>query len=103
MREIVELKERISELEGQKNADHELMVGLRERLQQMETELSDYKDIAEQTCNVCMAYLHHRNACPLCVAGTVSSLDHFQENVLLKRQIEESTEVGAHSEAAAGE
>lgn len=53
MREIVELKERISELEGQRDADRLLMAGLRERLQQMETELNDYKEIAEQTCNVC--------------------------------------------------
>ena len=52
MREIVELKERISELEGQREADRALMAGLRERLQQMETELNDYKEIAEQTCNV---------------------------------------------------
>ena len=52
MREIVELKERITELEGQRDADRLLMAGLRERLQQMETELNDYKEIAEQTCNV---------------------------------------------------
>lgn len=73
MREIVELKEKISELQSQREADRELMAGLRDRLQQMETELNDYKEIAEQTCN---------------------------ENVLLKRQIEESTVAGAHSEAA---
>ena len=52
MREIVDLKEKISELEGQREADHELISGLRERLQQLEVELSDYKEIAEQTCNV---------------------------------------------------
>lgn len=52
MREIVELKEKISDLQSQRDADRELMAGLRERLQQMETELSDYKEIAEQTCNV---------------------------------------------------
>lgn len=52
MREIVELKEKISELEGQREADRELMGRLRDRLQQMETELNDYKEIAEQTCNV---------------------------------------------------
>ena len=52
MREIIELKEKISELEGQREADHELITGLRERLQQLEVELSDYKEIAEQTCNV---------------------------------------------------
>ena len=53
MREIVELKERIANLEGQINADHTLMAGLRTRLQQLEAELNDYKEIAEQTCNVC--------------------------------------------------
>jgi hypothetical protein len=52
MREIVELKEKISDLQSQRDADRELMAGLRERLQQMETELNDYKEIAEQTCNV---------------------------------------------------
>ena len=52
MREIVELKEKISELQDQRDADRELMAGLRDRLQQMETELNDYKEIAEQTCNV---------------------------------------------------
>ena len=52
MREIVELKEKIAELEAQREADHELMAGLRERLQQMDSELGDYKEIAEQTCNV---------------------------------------------------
>ena len=52
MREIVDLKEKIAELEGQREADHTLMVGLRSRLQQVEAELGDYKEIAEQTCNV---------------------------------------------------
>ena len=52
MREIVDLKERIAELESQCDADHTLMAGLRSRLQQLEAELSDYKEIAEQTCNV---------------------------------------------------
>ena len=52
MREIVDLKERISELEGQRSADNELMRGLRDRLAQLEAELNDYKEIAEQTCNV---------------------------------------------------
>jgi hypothetical protein len=54
MREIVELKERIANLEGQIQADHTLMAGLRSRLQQLEAELNDYKEIAEQTCNVCV-------------------------------------------------
>ena len=54
MREIVDLKEKISELEGQRKADQELLRGLRERLLQVEAELTDYKDIAEQTCNVCI-------------------------------------------------
>jgi len=53
MREIVDLKEKVSELEGQRQADQELLAGLRERLLQMEAELNDYKEIAEQTCNVC--------------------------------------------------
>ncbi len=52
MREIVDLKERITELEGQCEADHTLMAGLRSRIQQLEAELGDYKEIAEQTCNV---------------------------------------------------
>lgn len=52
MREIVDLKERIAELESQRDADHTLMNGLRSRLQQLEAELADYKEIAEQTCNV---------------------------------------------------
>lgn len=52
MREIVDLKEQIANLEAQRNADHELMAGLREKLQQMEAELQDYKEIAEQTCSV---------------------------------------------------
>ena len=60
MREIVELKERISELEGQREADRSLMAGLRERLQQMETELNDYKEIAEQTCNVSCSCIHRQ-------------------------------------------
>ena len=52
MREIVDLREKIADLEGQLSADHELMGGLRERLAQLEAELNDYKEIAEQTCNV---------------------------------------------------
>ena len=52
MREIVDLKEKITELEGQRSADNELMRGLRDRLARLEAELNDYKDIAEQTCNV---------------------------------------------------
>ena len=55
MREIVELKEKISELQAQRDADRALMAGLREKLLQMETELGDYKEIAEQTCNVSSA------------------------------------------------
>ncbi len=52
MREIVDLKEKIRELEDQRTADHTLMSGLRTRLEQLEAELNDYKEIAEQTCNV---------------------------------------------------
>ena len=52
MREIVDLKERIAELTSQRDADHTLMAGLRNRLAQLEAELNDYKEIAEQTCNV---------------------------------------------------
>lgn len=59
MREIVELKEKISTLEAQRAADHSLMASLRERLQQMETELNDYKEIAEQTCNVSSLHMHN--------------------------------------------
>lgn len=57
MREIVDLKEKIAELEGQREADHTLMVGLRSRLQQLEAELGDYKEIAEQTCNVSAVWM----------------------------------------------
>lgn len=52
MREIVDLKEHITELEEQREADHTLMGRLRNRLEQLEAELNDYKEIAEQTCNV---------------------------------------------------
>ncbi len=52
MREIVELKAEIRSLKEQIDADHTLMAGLRSRLQQLEAELNDYKEIAEQTCNV---------------------------------------------------
>ena len=52
MREIVELKEEIRSLKEQIEADHTLMSGLRSRLQQLEAELNDYKEIAEQTCSV---------------------------------------------------
>ncbi len=52
MREIVELKEKVSLLEGQRSADTELLRGVRERCAQLEAELKDYKEIAEQTCNV---------------------------------------------------
>ena len=53
MREIVDLKDRIAELTSQREADHTLMASLRSRLEQLEAELCDYKEIAEQTCNVC--------------------------------------------------
>ncbi len=52
MREIVELKEKMTLLEGQRSADAELLRGVRERCAQLEAELRDYKEIAEQTCNV---------------------------------------------------
>lgn len=55
MREIVDLKDRIAELTSQREADHTLMAGLRNRLEQLEAELNDYKEIAEQTCNVSIA------------------------------------------------
>ena len=58
MREVVELRERIANLEGQIEADHTLMAGLRSRLQELEAELNDYKDIAEQTCNVSQRIVH---------------------------------------------
>ena len=57
MREVIDLKERISDLEGQHRADEELMASLRERVQQLEMELADYKDIAEQTCSVSVLFL----------------------------------------------
>ncbi|KAL5477182.1 hypothetical protein EMCRGX_G023936 [Ephydatia muelleri] len=68
MREVIDLKEKISDLEGQHRADEELMTGLRERVQQLEMELADYKDIAEQTCS---------------------------ENVLLKKQLETQAQSAA--------
>ena len=52
MHEIVELKAKISELEEQGQADQELMGALRERQMQLEAEIQEYKEIAEQTCNV---------------------------------------------------
>lgn len=52
MRDIVELKEELRQMKEQRDADHTLMTALRNRLQQLEAELSDYKEIAEQTCNV---------------------------------------------------
>ena len=56
MREIVDLKARITELEGQVQADQELIGGLRERQMQLEAEIAEYKEIAEQTCNVSLSY-----------------------------------------------
>ena len=94
MREIVELKDKIHELEGQRNADRELMAGLRLRLEQMDTELNDYREIAEQTCNVSHQLFISFNF-SLCVLS-------LQENVLLKKQIEESSETGTQSQAAEG-
>ena len=52
MREIVELKAKIRELQEQGMADMELMGGLRERQMHLEAEIQEYKEIAEQTCNV---------------------------------------------------
>ena len=52
MREIVELKEKVRELEERNRADQALMAALRERQMQLEAEIQEYKDIAEQTCNV---------------------------------------------------
>ena len=52
MREVVELKARISELEEQGWADQELIGKLRERQMQLDAEIDEYKEIAEQTCNV---------------------------------------------------
>ena len=70
MRELIDLKEKVGELEGQHRADEELMVGMRERVQQLEMELADFKDIAEQTCSV-----------SVCVGGCVSV--HFITSVCL--------------------
>lgn len=95
MREIVDLKERIANLEGQIAADHTLMAGLRSRLQQLEAELNDYKEIAEQTCNVS----HCGRPLWCVIMRTICLSFAVQENVLLKRQIEASaTEKGAQSE-----
>jgi huntingtin interacting protein 1 len=51
MREVVELKERLRELEEQEMANQQLIGGLRERQMQLEAEIQEYKEIAEQTCN----------------------------------------------------
>lgn len=48
----MKLKEEVTELKEQRDADHTLMAALRNRLVQLEAELRDYKEIAEQTCNV---------------------------------------------------
>ena len=53
MREVVELKERLRELEEQEMANQELIGRLRERQMHLEAEIQEYKEIAEQTCNVC--------------------------------------------------
>ena len=52
MREVVELKERVRELEEQEMANQELIGRLRERQMHLEAEIQEYKEIAEQTCNV---------------------------------------------------
>ena len=57
MREVVELKEKIRELEEQEMANQELIGRLRERQMQLEAEIQEYKEIAEQTCNVCLPQL----------------------------------------------
>ena len=58
MREIVELKAKISELEEQGQADQELIGALRERQMQLEAEIQEYKEIAEQTCNVSSYHMY---------------------------------------------
>ena len=49
MREVVELKKWISELE---EVDQELIARLRERQTQLEAEIQKHKDITDQTHNV---------------------------------------------------
>ena len=48
----MDLKNRVSELEDQTRADQVLIGNLRERNMQLEAEIQEYKEIAEQTCNV---------------------------------------------------
>ena len=90
MREIVELKE-------QRSADHELIASLRERMLQLEAEINDYKQIAEDACNVSTFY-------PWSIVHLIVSVNHsLQENLLLKRQIEDAqSENGAQSDAVEG-
>ena len=52
MREVVELKAKISELEKQCQTDQELITRLRDKQVQLETEIQELKSIAEQICNV---------------------------------------------------
>ena len=49
MREVVELRKWISELE---EVDQELIARLHERQTQLEAEIQKHKDIIDQTCNV---------------------------------------------------
>lgn len=79
MREIVELKARISELEEQNQADQELIGALRERQMQLEAEIQEYKEIAEQTCNVSDSKT---------ISFNIITFSMYQENVLLKKDLE---------------
>ena len=51
MRKIVELKSRIAELEAQLRTSFNHIQSSKEKLDQKETELMDYKKIAEQACS----------------------------------------------------
>ena len=52
MREVVDLKERIQDLEGQVQANFELISSLRQQLEQKTREIEDYKEVAEQATSV---------------------------------------------------
>ena len=48
----MDLKERIQDLEGQVQANFELISSLRQQLEQKTREIEDYKEVAEQATSV---------------------------------------------------
>ena len=112
MREIVELKERIQDLEGQVQADYELIGSVRQQMEQVRSEwsrqavrwiwllqktreLEDYKEVAEQATLVSGTTLSW-------VVETLAFIK-IKENELLKNQLEScQSGQGAQAEAIEG-